>query len=194
MFKRKKNEFRPDRPDNDLLGKLMLTKKQSHTLLRWVLFSLVCLVALLLQDVLMSRFRFFGATTDLVPGVIFDICILQGGESSCIFALLASALFYFSGSAPGPYCIILITFLGVLAAIFRQAYLRKGFSALMLCTGIAIVLYELGLYGICTFLGSTPADRIWQFLLTAAYTLAPLPALYPIVMFIGKIGGETWKE
>ena len=32
------------------------------------------------------------------------------------------------------------------------------------------------------------------FLLTAALTLLVLPAVYPILMSIGKIGGETWKE
>lgn len=194
MFKRKKNEFRPDRPDNDILGKLLLTKKQSKTLLRWVLFSLVCLLALLLQDVLMSRIEIFGATTDLVPAVIFSICILQGGESSCIFALVASALYQFSGSAPGPYCIVLITAFGVLSSIFRQAYLRKGFSALMLCAVLAVLIYELSLYGIGTFLGSTTADRIGRFLVTAAFTALPLPVIYPILLRIGKIGGETWKE
>ncbi len=194
MFKRKKNEFRPDRPNNDLLGKIMLTKKQSKTLLRWVLFSVVCLVVLLIQDVLMSRLELFGATTDLVPAVIFTICILQGGESSCIFALIASAIYQFSGSAPGPYCIVLITFLSVLAAIFRQAYLRKGFSALMLCAAIAIVLYELGIFGIGVFLGSTTFDRIGRLMITTVLTTLPLPVLYPILLSIGKIGGETWKE
>lgn len=194
MFKRKKNEFRPDRPHNDLLGKLLLTQKQTKALLRWVLFSLVCLVALLTQDVLMSRFRFFGSTTDLVPAVIFAICIMQGGESSCIFALIASIIYQFSGSAPGPYCIILITFLAVLSAIFRQAYLRKGFSALMLCTVLALLLYELALFGIGVFLGSTTSDRFWRFLITTAVTTVPLPVLYPILLSIGRIGGETWKE
>ena len=194
MFKRKKNEFRPDRPDNDFLGKLLLTKKQSKTLLRWVLFSLICLLALLTQDVLMSRIQIWGATTDLVPAVIFAICILQGGESSCIFALVASMLYQFSGSAPGPYCIVLITALSVVASIFRQAYLRKGFSALMLCAVLALVLYELCLFGIGSFLGSTTPDRWGRFLLTAVFTAVPLPVAYPVLLRIGKIGGETWKE
>ena len=194
MFKRKKNEFRPDRPDNDLLGKLLLTRKQTRAVLRWLLFGVVCLVVLLIQDVLMSRFRIFGTTTDLVPGVIFAVCILQGGESSCIFALLASAIYQFSGSAPGPYCIVLITFIAVLSAIFRQAYLRKGFSALMICAGLAMLLYEMCVFGIEVFLGSTSPDRVGRFLLTALYTLLPMPVLYPILMSIGKIGGETWKE
>lgn len=194
MARRKRYEFRPDKVSNDTLGKLLLTQQQFFRLLRWVLLSALCLVGLVLQDVVMSRFYLFGATTDLVPMLIFTVCILQGGESGCVFALLASVIYHFSGSAPGPYCIVLITFLAVLAAIFRQAYLRKGFSALMLCSTMCMFLYEIGVFLIGLFLNQTYSQRFGLFLLTALMTLLCLPAVYPIVLSIGKIGGETWKE
>ena len=194
MAKKKRYEFRPDKVDNDILGKLLLTRHQFSRLLRWVLLSAVCLVGLVLQDVVMSRFHILGATTDLVPVLIFAVCILQGGESGCIFALVASMVYHFSGSAPGAYCIVLITFLAVLASIFRQAYLRKGFSALMLCSVLCMTIYELGVFSIGLFLKQTYPGRFGLFLLTAAMTLVVLPAVYPILMSIGKIGGETWKE
>ena len=37
---RKKNEFRPDTVRQDVLGKVLLTKKQSLRLLRWLLLLL----------------------------------------------------------------------------------------------------------------------------------------------------------
>jgi len=194
MAKKNRYEFRPDKQSNDVLGKLLLTRQQFSRLLRWLLFSAVCLAGLVLQDTVMSRFHLFGATTDLVPALIFAVCILQGGESGCVFALVASLLYHFSGSAPGPYCIILITFLSVLAAIFRQAYLRRGFSALMLCSSGCMVIYEIAVFSIGLFLKQTYPERFGLFLLTAALTLLVLPAVYPILMSIGKIGGETWKE
>lgn len=194
MARKKRHDFRPDKVNNDILGKLLLTKQQFLRLLRWLLMGAVCLTGLILQDVLMSRFHFFGATTDLVPALIFMVCILQGGESGCVFALLASLIYHFSGSAPGAYCIPLITFLAVFAAIFRQAYLRKGFSALMICTGLSLVLYEAGVFAIALFLKQTYSQRFGVFLITAALTLLCLPVLYPILLSIGKIGGETWKE
>ena len=194
MARKKRYEFRPDKVNNDVLGKLLLTRQQFSRLLRWLLFSAVCLGGLVLQDVVMSRFHLFGATTDLVPALILAVCILQGGESGCVFALAASLLYYFSGSAPGPYCIILITFLSVLAAIFRQAYLRRGFSALMLCSSLCMVIYEMAVFFIGLFLKQTYSARFSLFLLTAALTLLVLPAVYPILVSIGKIGGETWKE
>lgn len=194
MAKRNRYEFRPDKVNNDILGKLLLTKRQFLSLIRWLLFSAVTLTGLILQDVVMSRFKLFGASTDLVPAIIFAVCILQGGESSCWFALIASLIYQFSGSAPGAYCIVLITFLAVLAAIFRQAYLRKGFFALMLCAGVASLLYEAGIFLIGLFLSQTNLDRFGVFMLTAGLSLLCLPVLYPILSSIGKIGGETWKE
>lgn len=194
MAKKNRYEFRPDKVNNDTLGKLLLTRQQFYRLLRWLLLSAVCLAGLVLQDAVMSRFRLLGASTDLVPVLIFAICILQGGENGCIFALVASLLYHFSGSAPGPYCVVLITFPAVLAAIFRQAYLRKGFSALMLCSSVCMVLYEIGVFLIGLFLKQTYPQRFGFFLLTAVWTLICLPAVYPILLSIGKIGGETWKE
>lgn len=191
---RKKHEFRPDTFRQDILGKLLLTKKQSQVLLRWVLFCLVCLTGLILQDVVMSRFTIFGTTTDLVPCCILAICILQGAESGCIFALIASMIYYFSGSAPGIFAIPMITVIAVLTAVFRQAYLRKGFFTMVICTAVALLLYETGIFFIGVFLGSTILSRLPAFLITAVITLALVPILYPTLLSIGKIGGEIWKE
>ena len=191
---RKKNEFRPDSFREDILGKLLLTKKQSQVFLRWVLFSAVCLAGLLIQDVVMSRFTILGTTTDLVPCCILAVCILQGAESGCIFALVGSMLYYFSGSAPGIFAIPLITVIAVITAVFRQAYLRKGFSTMLICSGTALFVYEIGTFLIGLFLGSTIASRFPAFLIGAGLTLALVPLLYPILLSIGKIGGEIWKE
>lgn len=194
MARFKKYEFRPDATRNDILGKLLLTRKQRQTFLRWFLFGVVCVVGLLIQDVVMSRVRIFGATTDLVPCLIFCICVLQGAESGCVFALIASLTYHFSGSAPGVACIPLITCLGVTAAIFRQAYLRQGIDALLLCLGACLLLYELATFGIALFLGQALLSRISLPLVTAGLSLLVVPIAYPILISIGKIGGETWRE
>lgn len=190
----KKEEFRPDIHREDVLGKLLLTRRQAMRLLRWVLFSAVCLAGLLIQDVVMSRFTILGTTTDLVPCCILAVCILQGAESGCVFALVGSMIYCFSGSAPGIFAIPLITVIAALMAIFRQAYLQKGFFTMLLCTAFALLFYELGTFFIGVFLGSTILSRLPAFLLGTALTLATVPILYPILLSIGKIGGEIWKE
>lgn len=191
---RKKYDFKPDRTGSGNLGKLYLTKKQQQSALKWLLYSLVCLVLLVVQDVIMSRIRLFGATTDLLCCAILVICVLQGPESGGIFTLASSLFYLFSGSAPGAYCVILLTFLGIFAAVFRQAYLRKGYLSTILCAGTAMMLYELALFGVGLIFGYTYLGRISSFCLTGLYSCLVMPALYPILLSIGKIGGETWKE
>lgn len=190
----RKNEFKPDKPSSGLFSKLYLTQLQRRSLLKWGLYALALILLSVLQDVILSRYTIFGATTDLVPCGIFLICILEGMESGSVFCLTASLIYLFSGAAPGPYCVVFITFLGVGATFFRQSYLQKGFGAASLCTGVCAFVYELLIFAAVLFLGLTTADRFGVFLATGIVSAAAAPLLYPIMHSIGTIGGETWKE
>lgn len=190
----KKYEFKPDKTGAGFLNKLYFTRKQRLALLKWLLYALVLLVLSVIQDVILCRVRVFGASTELVPCGIFLICILEGTESGCVFALICSTLYLFSGAAAGPYSIVFITLLSVTAAGFRQSYLQKGFGAAMLCVSGAMLAYEIATFGMVLFLGMTTASRFGSFCITAVGTLLAAPLLYPIVKSIGTIGGETWKE
>lgn len=188
----KKYEFKPDKPRTGLLGKLFLTPQQRRNLLKWALYALVLVALSVIQDVLLSRVRIFGATTELVPCGIFLICILEGTEKGSIFALISSLLYLFSGAAAGIYTVVLITVLAVLVTALRQAYLQKGFFAGLLCTALATVSYQLLTFIIGLFLGLTLWSRLGVFLLTALWSIVVSPVLYPIFLAIG--GGNVWNE
>ena len=190
----RKNEFKSDKPHSGFWGKLYLTQRQRKEVLKWSLYGAMLLVLSLLQDVVLCRVQLFGATTELVPVGIFLICILEGAESGSIFALVSSLLYLFSGTAAGPYSMVLITVLAVGVTIFRQAYLQKGLAAAILCAGIAMLAYELLQFVMGLFLGLTIPVRIVGFLITAGLSIIAIPILYPIALSIGTIGGETWKE
>lgn len=190
----KKYEFKPDKPHSGLLDKLYITPQQRKVLLKWTFYTLLLMVLSVLQDVIFCRMDILGATTELVPCCIFLICILEGVETGCVFTLIASTIYYFSGTAAGAYSIPLMVILGVLLSVFRQSYLQKGFGAAVLCIAIAMLAYELSIFIAGLFLGLTYFSRIGVFALTAALSLISVPVLYPLCKSIGKIGGETWKE
>lgn len=190
----KNRDFKPDRVGSGGAGRLYLTKKQRLAIVKWLLYSLVCVFLLVVQDVILSQIRVLGATTDLVSAAILLICVLEGAESGGMFALLASMIFLFAGSAPGVYSVALLPLYGVVAAVFRQAYLRKGFLASVICAAVALTAYEMTVFGICLFTQLTLLSRAGIFFMTAVFSMALLPLLYPILVSIGKIGGETWKE
>lgn len=187
-------EFRPDREGTGQLNKLWPTPRQQLRALQWLLYGLVCLVGLLLQDVVLYRLDLAGGCTDLVPCLILMVTVMQGAESGSVFALVLSVLYYFSGSSAGFYVIPLLTAVAVFVTIFRQAFLRRGWGTILLCAALGMLLYELGLFGINLFLKLTMADRVGAALLTALLSVAAVPAFYPVLLAIGKLGGETWKE
>lgn len=190
----KKYEFKPDKPRSGLLSKLYLTQKQRRALFKWVFYGVFLLALSVLQDVLLCRVRLFGATTELVPCGIFLICLAEGLEEGSVFSLVAACLYLFSGSASGVYSIVFITGLAVFVTLFRQSFLRKGFSAAMLCTVVAVFVYEVAVFFSALFLGLTTIGRFSNPCLTALYTLLTAPVMYPIVKAISNYGGEAWKE
>ena len=197
MAKRRRkidSEFKPDPRSATVFKTLRLTRLQQLRLLKWGLYILTILLALVVQDVIMSRVRLLGATTDLTVCAILLIAVIEGTEVGSLFLLIASTLYFFSGSAPGAYSIGLMTFFGVAAVIFRQMYLSRSRGSIVLCAGAAQMAYELGLYAVGLFLGLTRWDRIGSFALTGVYTVLLMIPLYPLICKIGLIGGNTWKE
>ena len=188
----RKNEFKPDKPYSGFWEKLLLTRLQRRALLKWCLYSLVLVVLSVLQDVLLCRVHIFGATTELVPCGVFLVCLLEGADRGCIFVLVASLLYLFSGSAAGIYVILFMTAVAIGATWLRQRYLQSGFGAAMVCTGAAMLVYELAVFIIGAFLGLTTIGRVGSFLLTALLTMIPAPAIYLVLRAIG--GGDIWKE
>lgn len=190
----RKYEFKPDKPYSGFWDKLYITPQQRKILLKWALYTALLLILSVLQDVILCRLSIFGATTDLVPCAVFLICVLEGVETGSLFCLIAAVIYFFSGTPAGPYCIPFMVLPGIMVTVFRQSYLQKGFSAAMLCTAAAMLLYELLTFGMGVFLELTYGSRIGMFLLTSVLSLASVPVLYPLCTIIGKIGGEIWKE
>lgn len=193
-FQASRAEFRPDRQENPFVKSLHFTKQQRQNLLRWGLLILTCVMALVIQDCIMSRIHLFGATTDLAVAAILLVAIQEGTETGSIYALLAGVVYFFSGSAPGAYCVALLTIPALLCGLFRQKFWRRSTGSLLLCSAIAMLIYELGLYGTAIFLGLTRWDRFSYFLLTAAYSILVMIPLYQLIHRIGCIGGHVWSE
>lgn len=190
----KKYEFQPDKPYSSWLNKLQLTKLQKKQALKWALYSALLVLLSVVQDVILCRLRIFGGTTDLVPCGIFLICALEGSHNGSLFALLASIGYLFSGSAPGPQVLVLVTVLGACTAALRQNYLQPGLRSAMLCTLLAMVTYELGIFAFCLLLGQVTGGRLPAFLISAVLSPLAVPVLYVITRPIMAIGGRSWKE
>ena len=194
LFRRKAAEFKPDVMGSGWSNQFHITKTQWNTFLKWGSYVALCVLLCMLQDVIMSQVHFLGTTTDLVVSAILLITVMEGVENGSLFVILASMVYYFTGSAPSPWCILSLSYLGIGASIFRQMYLHRGLLSITFCAGVALMVYEVVTYGIALFMGLTYWGRIFNFLFTGAMSWAFMLALYPLIHKLGMIGGNTWKE
>lgn len=188
------SEFKPDKPRVSPLKPLRFTHLQWLQTLRWLCYIGVCVLCLVIQDTIMSRISIFGATTDLAVSAMLLITVIEGSDVGSVFILIASTIYYFSGSAPGPYSVGLLTVLGLAATFIRQVVWNRSRSSIVLCAGLAAMAYEFSLYLVGLFLGLTAWFRLPRFLLTGVLTVAAMVPLYYCIYRIGQIGGYTWKE
>ena len=198
LFKQRKRrdslDFKPDVQKATWAKTTKLTKLQQLRLVRWTLYVLTVVAGLVLQDVLMSQFSIFGATTDLPACAILLITVMEGTEVGSIFVLIASTLYYFFGNAPTAWCIGLMTILGIGATLFRQMFWHRSKGSIILCAAIAVVSYELGLFAVGLTTALTHWGRLPSFVMTAVFSCLVLIPLYTLIYKIGLIGGNTWKE
>ncbi len=198
LFKKRRNrdamDFKPDVQTATWSKTLRLTRLQQLRLTKWVLYALMVVMSVVLQDVVMSNFSLFGATTDLPACTILLITVIEGTEIGSLFALTASTLYYFSGNAPFAAVIGLLTILGIAATLFRQMYWHRSKGSIILCAALALTGYELGVFAVGISSQLTRWGRLPSFLLTALYSCLVLIPLYSLIYKIGLIGGNTWKE
>jgi len=198
LFKKRRNrdnlEFKPDVNRATWIKTVRLTKQQQLRLTKWALYVLTVILCLVVQDVIMSQISIFGATTDLAVCAIVLMTVIEGTEVGSIFVLIASILYYFSGTAPNAMCIGLMTFLGIGATLFRQLFWHRSKGSILLCSSIALTGYEIGLFVVGISSGLTHFGRLPAFLLTAVFSCLAMILLYPLIHKIGLIGGNTWKE
>ena len=187
-------EFKPDPKGTNFLKRLYMTRLQRMTLLKWGTYIMTGVALLVIQDVIMSGMRISGATTDLPVAFILLVGLYEGLENGSVFTLVASLIYWFSGSAPTPVCVGLLCVLNIFIGLFRQMYWNRSFGSLTLCAGISIMLYEMLLFALGLFQGLTIMDRVGVFALTGAFTCITMLPMYPLVRVISKIGGESWRE
>lgn len=196
MAKRKRNapEFRPDRSPLNLPRMFALTQVQRDRIAKWGLYVLTLTLSLTVQDVILGRVRLLGTTADLPAMVILLITVIEGVEVGSLFVFVTSLLYYFSGTAPTPWCVILLCAIGIAASLLRQGWLHRSKGSIVLSAGAALMIYEMALFLVGVFQGLTRWGRFPAFVLTGAYSWVLMLPMYNIIHRIGTIGGNTWKE
>lgn len=191
---KRKYQFKPDRMGAGILNKLYLPHTERMRLLRWGLYALVFLAALVLQDTVLGRYRLFGGVIELAPAVLILVTVVQGSHEGSIFALICAMIYVFAGTGPGYYSIFLLTLYACAAALLREGFLCRSTFTHWACGSAALALYEMTVFCVGLAFGLTNLGRAGAFALTAGLTILVMPLLNLLIQRISKIGGEQWKE
>ncbi len=192
--RRNESEFKPDATSATWLKTVRMTRQQRLRLTKWLTYVLSLILAVVLQDVLLSQIRLFGAAPELVVSMILLITVMEGSEVGSLFVLIASVLYFYTGTAPGAYTIGLLCFLGIGVTLTRQMYLNRNKASMVLCAGGAAFVYEICIFAVGIFSELTRWERFGSFLMAGIYNFLLMIPLYPLIFKIGQIGGNTWKE
>ena len=177
-----------------LLEQFYLTPRQRRTLLKWLLHAVALVLLVVIQNVIFSRASLLGGTMDLVPTFIYCVTILQGPGSGTVFALCASVFYCLSGAVLGHIGVLTMTVGGTVLAAFRLAYFKRSFWSVGVLTALGVV-FHVGLqFLLAVFLGVSPLNRYLQPIGTVVLSAAVYPVLYPLGLWLGKMGGQEWKE
>ena len=72
--------------------------------------------------------------------------------------------------------------------------MHRSQGSVVLCSAIALIGYEIGLFAVGISSGLTHFGRLIPFVLTALLSCLVLIPMYSLIYKIGMIGGNTWKE
>ena len=172
-----------------MLDKLYITPKQWMHILRWCLYALLFLVAVMLQTVVFGNRTLFGAHPNFVPVMIVCVCHREGAERGGLFALLASLVWCLSGTDYGTVSLAVLTVVPVLGTLFSQTWLSNRYLPCLLLCVLTVFVEQGVIFSLRWFFGDLEAVRFFTDLLPCVLVSALIqPLAYLAVKRIERVG------
>ncbi len=172
-----------------MLDKLYITPRQWMHILRWTLYALLVLLAMMVQTVVLGNRTVLGAKPDFVPVVIVCVCLREGAERGGLFALLASFFWYLSGADQGSMAIAVLTVLPVLGSVLLRSTLTNRFLPCLFFTLITLFTEHSLMFLWKLIFETMDGSLFFTRLLPCVFvSLLAQPPVYWLVKRIEKIG------
>lgn len=178
-----------------MLDKLYITPKQWLHILRWTLYTLLFLFAMMLQTVVFGNHKLFGVHPNFVPVVITCVCLREGAERGGLFALLTSLLWCLSGADEGSISIAVLTVVPVLGSVLCSAVLANRFLPCLAITLVTLFTEQTAIFLFKSFFGTMDGSLFLTALIPCVLvSLLAQPIVYLLVKCIAKIGDAYETE
>lgn len=174
-----------------MLRHFHLTKRQWFGILKWSVYALLLLLAVVFQSVILSRLPVFGVRLNAIPILLVCVCLREGSEKGGLFVLLASTFWALSGVDMGNLLILSVTFCAVFSAILCRTVLSDRVISAAICCFVSLLLSESLVFAFKLLLSDIDAASYLRVLLPgAALSMLTFPLSYLLVKAISKIGGD----
>ena len=178
-----------------MLDKLYITPKQWLHILRWTLYALLFLLAMMLQTVVFGNHSFLGVHPSFVPVVITCVCLREGPERGGLFALLTSLFWCLSGADEGSVSIAVLTVVPVVGSVLCRAVLANRFLPCLVITVVTLFTEQTAIFVLKFFSGAADGRRFLTVLIPCVLVSALVqPVVYLLVKCIEKIGDAYETE
>ena len=172
-----------------MLDKLYITPRQWLHILRWTLYSLLFLTAMMVQTVVLGNRPIFGATPDFVTVVIVCVCLREGPERGGLFALLTSLFWYLSGADYGSVSIAFLTVLPVLGSILCRSVLNNRFLPCLMITAFTLMALHSAIFILKYLINGMSLSLFGEKLIPCVLiSLIAQPIVYLLAKKINRIG------
>lgn len=174
-----------------MLDKLYITPRQWLRILRWTLYSLLFLLAMMIQTVVLGNRPVFGTQPDLITAVIVCVCLREGAERGGLFALLTSLFWCLSGAADGSISIAILTILPILGSILCNSLLSNRFLPTLLVTAVTLFVFHGTAFFLKVIFFETDMALFLRKLIPCMWvSLLSQPPIYWLVKKIHRIGEQ----
>ncbi len=165
-----------------------MTEKGKRLTYKWISYSALILISLLLQTALFSKISVLSASPFLIPYIIATVTLLEGNESAAAIGLVGGFLCDAMLGAHEVFYTVVFTILAVLLCAFNKLTFWKNFPMSLLNWALLILFTNLSKF--CFILFTTGKNAIASsFALLPGELLATLvftPFLYMIISKIIK--------
>lgn len=173
-----------------MLKHFYLTKRQWFGILKWTVYVLLFLLAVVCQSVILSRLPIFGIRLNAIPILLVCVCLREGTEQGGLFVLLASLFWALSGVDMGNLSILILTVCAVVSAFLCQTVLSDRIVSAAVCCFATALIHDTVIF-VFKLILSEVAAASWLRVLLPGVVLSMLtfPLSYFLVKVISKIGG-----
>lgn len=172
-----------------MLEKFYITPGQWRHILRWFLYGMVFLGAMMLQTVILGRDGLFGQHPDIVAVVIITVCMVEGPERGGLFALVTSTFWALSGIDRGALQILCLTVIPVVCVHYSSRIFSIKYIPALLSCGLTMFLSHSLSFVLKVFYEAAPTHLFTTYLLPGLLvSLLFQPPVYWLSKSIEKIG------